>query len=76
MSEDEFAKIVKKKQNICTIIQRKFNCQCICVKNGKPTFTGFNDLCTAVDVLYKEQENNCLDCELNKDAHRPKEWEH
>ena len=67
MSEDEFLKKLKKKMAICTILQRKFGCKC--AKNDKPLF------CDCVEELYSEQENNCHDCDLYKEAHIIHEWE-
>jgi len=46
MSEDELIKSLKKKMNICVILQRKFGCRC--VKSDVLPF------CTAVEELYAE----------------------
>jgi hypothetical protein len=68
MSEDELTKILVKKMNICTIAQRKFGCRC--AKNERIPF------CSIVEELYKELTNDCFNCELYKEAHKAKEWEH
>lgn len=44
--EDELVKKLKKKMNICVILQRKFGCKC--AKNESLPF------CTAVEELYEE----------------------
>lgn len=67
MSEDMHTEVLKKKMNICTILQRKFGCKC--ATNEIIPF------CTAVEELYKELENDCLNCELYKEAQEVPEWE-
>lgn len=46
LSEDEQIKKLKKKMNICVILQRKFGCRC--VKGDRLPF------CTTVEELYIE----------------------